>query len=591
MPERIFDRRLQCVIVLVIGLLLTDAGIAYHNIKKLYAGSEQVTHTHKVIETLQAIDGSLTDAETAQRGFIITGDRQYLNLYNAAIPAIDKSLNEFGTLTVDNSLQQTRLPTLREAVNIRLKMLHENLSLRSDKTPAVAKKSAVLNRGKEQMDKIRLQIAEMAATEIRLLEERSKRSEKSFYAALWSGLVSNAICLLALAGLLVAIRSHLVARQRYTDTLHDERELFRITLASIGDAVVTTDTFGRVTYLNPIAQSLTGWTNVDALGQPLDKIFNIVNERTNKKVDNPVDKVLHEGVLVGLANHTVLIAKDGARRPIDDSAAPIKDTHGHIKGVVLIFRDVSDARRSQEELKINESRFRHMAEELSESNRELEQFAYVASHDLQEPLHVIGSFCDLLARRCEQKLESKEKEYIGFIKQAAGQARTLVKELLEYSRIGKESPAQDIDLTQVIEEVRSNLRVTIERSQAEIVAECDLPRLHASHLEILQLFQNLISNAVKYAKPDVPPKIRIACSKLDGMYLFHVKDNGMGIEPEHKDRIFEMFQRVHSNNNGSSGTGIGLAICKKIVEQYGGRIWVESEAGKGSTFYFTLKTA
>lgn len=226
------------------------------------------------------------------------------------------------------------------------------------------------------------------------------------------------------------------------------------------------------------------------------------------------------------------------------------------------------------------------ARELAISNRELEQFAYIASHDLQEPLHVISSFTDLLSKRCAAKLENKEKEYISFIKQSALQAKDLIEELLEYSRIGKKPAESAIDLETVLQEVLLNLRIMVEDSKADVRHD-QLPQIKAVHAEITQLFQNLISNAIKY-RSQLPPQVDIKVNKLKGrMWLFSIQDNGIGIESQYKDRIFDMFQRLHSRSQ-YSGTGIGLAVCRKIVERYGGKIWVESQPGQGSTFCFTL---
>lgn len=225
-------------------------------------------------------------------------------------------------------------------------------------------------------------------------------------------------------------------------------------------------------------------------------------------------------------------------------------------------------------------------EELFKSNMDLEQFAYIASHDLQEPLHMISSFVDLLVRRAENKLGDKEKEYLEFIKQGSKQAKVLIEDLLEYSRTGRGVPLEKVNLHDVMKQVESSLKPAIQESKASIRYN-GLPTVKAGHVEMLRLFQNLISNAIKYRSQE-PPEINITYSrKDDNMWLFSVTDNGIGIDQKYHDRIFAMFQRLHSKAE-YSGTGIGLAICKKIVEYHGGKIWVESEPGKGARFYFTI---
>jgi light-regulated signal transduction histidine kinase (bacteriophytochrome) len=254
-------------------------------------------------------------------------------------------------------------------------------------------------------------------------------------------------------------------------------------------------------------------------------------------------------------------------------------------GVVLVFRDVADERKAQYAVRESEYRLRQQSEKLQKSNQELEQFAYIASHDLQEPLHVIQSFSDLLAIKLGKKLEAEEKEYLDYIKQSVVHARTLIRELLEYSRVGKGKTSQEVDLNVVIKEVLTSLKIMIEESSAQIHFE-PLPKVWGQPKEMNQLFQNLLSNAMKYRSTAVP-EIKLSCREDNEVWLFSVQDNGIGIDPKYKEKIFDMFQRLHSKTE-YSGTGIGLAICKKIVEAHGGRIWVESEPGKGSTFYFTM---
>ncbi len=236
-------------------------------------------------------------------------------------------------------------------------------------------------------------------------------------------------------------------------------------------------------------------------------------------------------------------------------------------------------------IKRAEEAFRKLSQELNRSNKELEEFAYVASHDLKEPLHVVSSFVCLLEKRLQSKLQDNEVEYLNFIKQGVEQARTLIRDLLEYSRIGREKMIETVDFPSVIREVCEHLKVAIDESSANIHFGA-LPLVKANRLGMVQLFQNLIGNAIKY-KSDHIPEIHISAQPNATGWIFTVQDNGMGIDPQFKDRIFDMFQRLHPRTD-YSGTGVGLAICKKIVEYHGGRIWVESQVGQGAAFCFTL---
>jgi PAS domain S-box-containing protein len=230
-----------------------------------------------------------------------------------------------------------------------------------------------------------------------------------------------------------------------------------------------------------------------------------------------------------------------------------------------------------------------LVDELRRSNADLEQFAYVASHDLQEPLRMVSSFTQLLARRYEGKLGPDADEFIGFAVDGANRMQKLINDLLQYSRVGTRGKAfAPTDTTQVFEAVRANLRRAIEESGAEVTSG-ELPVVMGDDVQLTQLFQNLIGNAIKF-RGEAPPEVRVEAELQDDLWRFSVSDNGIGIEPEFRERIFVIFQRLHGGTD-YSGTGIGLAVCKKIVERHGGTIWVEPEPGKGSTFYFTLRLA
>ena len=230
-----------------------------------------------------------------------------------------------------------------------------------------------------------------------------------------------------------------------------------------------------------------------------------------------------------------------------------------------------------------------LEEELKRSNEELKQFTYVASHDLQEPLRTITSFTQLLARRYEGKLDNDANEFINFIVDASIRMKQQIEDLLEFSRIMTQGGNfEKINANDVLKQVIFSLKTLIDENSAKISYD-HLPKVVADHRQLARLFQNIITNSIKFRKPDEAPKIHISAKKDEkaGQYIFSVQDNGIGIEPQYRDRIFIIFQRLHTREE-YPGTGIGLSVAKKIVERHGGRIWVESELGKGSTFYFTI---
>jgi PAS domain S-box-containing protein len=259
--------------------------------------------------------------------------------------------------------------------------------------------------------------------------------------------------------------------------------------------------------------------------------------------------------------------------------APVTDALGKVVGTQVIFWDVTEKRRAEEALQ-------QTLADLARSNRDLEQFAYVASHDLQEPLRMIASYTELLAKRYRNKLDQEAQEFIKFVVDGAVRMQMLISDLLVYSRLSTHgTPFAPTDCEEVLREALANLQMAIDESCA-LVTHDPLPPVMADHMQLVQLFQNFISNAIKFRGP-ASPEIHISAQQQGQEWIMSVRDNGLGIDPKFAERIFVIFQRLHARDK-YPGTGIGLAICKKIIERHGGHIWVESEAGRGSTFYFTL---
>lgn len=249
-------------------------------------------------------------------------------------------------------------------------------------------------------------------------------------------------------------------------------------------------------------------------------------------------------------------------------------------------RELDLAARHQAESERSAASLRRMTENLERSNRELEQFAYVASHDLQEPLRMISSFLSLLEKEYRGRLSAEADEYIHYAVDGATRLQTMIRDLLAYSRAGASgNPLEPTDCELALRRVLDNLKVLVEESGAEITHD-PLPIIDADPTQIKQLLQNLIENGIKY-RGDERPRIHLAAVREGEDWLFSVTDNGIGIDPKHRERIFQIFQRLHRHGK-YAGTGIGLAVCRRIVERHGGRIWVESEPGKGSVFIFSL---
>ncbi|WP_420628841.1 PAS domain S-box protein [Candidatus Leptofilum sp.] len=517
----------------------------------------------------------------------------------------------------------------------------------------------------------------------------------------------------------MALYKHEMERQ-----LRAKERWLSTVLHSIGDGVITTDEQGKITFMNPVAEGLTGWTQSDAAGEPLPEVFQAVDEETLSPIANLVTRVMDSRQTVILDNGTLLIQRDGETRPIEDSAAPIKGELDEILGVVIVFHDVSERKQAEQALRQSEEKYRllfenspesitllgldgtivdcneatvrlrnlpreeiigqsfievdsikeedlerftalfsqllegnkigsltieltgpdnearwveafpallrrdgrvdaiqvitrditqrklaedevaryqeHLEElvaertaelensnlQLARSNAELEQFAYVASHDLREPLRKIKSYTELLSRRYEGKLDARADKYIDYIVDGSSRMQQLITDLLMYSRLGRADLNLNLTaLSAILDGVMSDLELNIQESGATITAD-PLPTLNVDAQQISRLLQNLLGNALKF-RGDKLAQIHISAEEKDDEWLFSVSDNGIGIEPQYVDRIFLIFQRLHTRGE-YPGTGMGLAICKKIVENHNGRIWATSQPKQGATFHFTL---
>jgi PAS domain S-box-containing protein len=280
-----------------------------------------------------------------------------------------------------------------------------------------------------------------------------------------------------------------------------------------------------------------------------------------------------------LTYETYYETKDNEKIPVILSCSVMKDKEGDIICIVCTGKDITERKRTEEKLRI-------IMDELARSNKELEHFAYIASHDLQEPLRMVSSFVQLLERRYKGKLDTDAEEFIAFAVDGATRMQRMINDLLTYSRVGtRGKPFAPTDSNTVLEQALMNLQIAIEESNAVITYD-PLPAVMADVAQLIQLFQNLIGNAIKF-HGDKVPQVHVKSESKNNEWIFSVQDKGVGIDPKDAKRIFLIFQRLHTRIE-YPGTGIGLAVCKKIVERHGGRIWVESEPGKGSIFYFTI---
>ncbi|MCK8490723.1 ATP-binding protein [Spirosoma sp. RP8] len=340
-------------------------------------------------------------------------------------------------------------------------------------------------------------------------------------------------------------------------------------------AIILLDKEGNVETWNKGAEKIKGYL----AGEIIGKNFRTFYSDTDRQLDLPT-RLLNEASTTGSACHEGWrIRKDGSRFWGDITITAVHDESGEVTGFAKITRDLTERTQSERTIK------KHL-QELETRNKELEQFVYIASHDLQEPLLNVNNFVELLQHEYAPQLDETAAMYLDVINQSTERMRDLIKGLLDYARLGKEKYLSTVDCHQLVGTLVKDLATNIALSGAEI--QCaDLPTLAAYPVELRQLFQNLIGNAIKFRKLDTAPQISISAERADRFWKFAVRDNGIGINPAFKDKIFLIFRRLHGRDT-YDGNGIGLAHCKKIVEMHGGEITVESKPGEGSTFFFTI---
>jgi PAS domain S-box-containing protein len=374
------------------------------------------------------------------------------------------------------------------------------------------------------------------------------------------------------AGRVYAVARDITERREAEEVLLEASLYARGLIEASLDPLVTINPQGKITDVNQATEEATGHPRDDLVGTDFADYFT-----EPERARAGYQRVLLDGLV---RDYPLTIRHvSGREMAVLYNATVFRNESGELQGVFAAARDFTETERARE-------RLQDYADDLARSNAELEQFAYVASHDLQEPLRMVTGFVGLLERRYGQQLGPEADEYIAFAVEGAHRMQGLINDLLTYSRVGTRGHEfRQVDVADAVAEALLNLRVAIEESHADV--RCGkLPTVGADRRQVVQLFQNLIGNAVKF-HGESPPKVRIGARRDANGWRFYVQDNGIGIAPQHTDQVFVIFGRLHSRE-AYPGTGIGLAICKKIVERHGGRIWVESKPGHGSTFWLTL---
>jgi PAS domain S-box-containing protein len=578
-------RKVRVFFAAMAAVLIGGIAASYFAGRAALDATDKVRQFDTVIERMLDLRSTIQDTETGQRGYLLTRESSYLEPYETAIATVGRKLDTIRKMAEAGFLPAEQVGALESLIGRRIEELRKTIALVEAGRPSAALEIVRTDEGKKLMDSIRNTIGEIVSEQANGRAAVSQAADSSIRVR--GGVFLGAVAINLGFLLWASRRIHREIVQQYVANLetHRQKEILAVTLSSIGDAVIITDVKGRITFLNAVAEKLTGWTAKEAQDRPCSEILRIINEQTRQSVASPVEKVLASGAIVGLANHTVLIRKDGSELPIDDSGAPIRESDGTVRGVVLIFRDFTAHKDFQRALI-------RAKEEIEAASKAKDKFLATLSHELRTPLTPV--LATLSSWDAKKELPSNLQPDLQLLRRNVELEARLIDDLLDLTRIenGKLSLERElVDVHSLIESavalfreevLARGLRLSSRLGATSFFFEADPARLQ-------QIFLNIIGNAVKFT-PD-GGNIEITTANTHDMELtITVKDGGIGMSEEVVARLFRGFEQGDlAPDRKYRGLGLGLSIAKALVEAHGGTLKADSPGpGRGSTFVISF---
>ena len=577
---RFFFNRIILLVTLSAALVIVLGVFASRSLDTLNAGNDWVTHAQQVRYQLAHVQQLLLDLGSGGRRYEMTHDPKSFQDAEAAAARLPAELATLNRLVAEDAGLPSLAAQLTDATRQRMTQAQTLMGMERDGDLEGTRMMVARGDTLRVLDLCRSLIIRMQDAENHLLRIHSDRGDQARKTVAFAIVATTALAVALL--MLVAYVS-----MRHSARLQRVQNDLSTTLRSIGDAVISTDPNGRVRFMNPVAEQLTGWTDAEAQGRFLDDVFRIINEKSRTAVESPVARVLRDRTVVGLANHTLLLDRQGGERPIEDSGAPIYSVDGALVGVVLVFRDATVSREAQRSLIDNEAALR-------EADRRKDVFLATLSHELRNPLAPIRNAARLLESPALTNEELARSRMI--ISRQVRHMASLLDDLLDVSRITRGM----LTLKKEVVELRGLVEAAVETSRPLIDAkrhalQVDWPaagmHIEADPLRLTQVITNLLTNAAKYTDPE--GHIGLDCSTRDRAVVIRVRDDGIGLAGDMLTKVFEMFSQVAPDTgHADGGLGIGLALVKGLVELHGGHVEARSAGLEhGSEFLIVLPEA